>query len=876
MKGLIALLFRLALKTRYRVRLNSRLGNKKISSTIILPNHPAEIDPVIITSYLWHIASPRAVVLETVFKMPVLKSIFSYIGAIPMPDMEQGSGFYKRKRIKQTLDNLVSSLQHGDNVLMYPSGRLSVDGREVLGGASGAYTIIQRLDSGNVLLVRSKGLWGSRFSKAQTGGLRPNIGKAFLSGAKTVFKNFIFFVPKRRVDLTLEEFSIQDLKSKSLAELNSFLETWYAQEGIEQVSYISDSFLTPNIAPPTSKTAEPETDVALEPEKREKILSHLAKISQKPADIININMKLGEDLGLDSLTIAELVTWLHDELECEDLELSDLINVNSVFKAAANKLTTKKHIDLAATPQKWNASVATRLTPQCPKAKSLAEAFILSAKRNNSRIACADARLGIKSYFELLAASLVLSKNIAKLPDQHIGIILPASGMSAIVIFATLIAKKTPVFLNWTSGTRSLEHSISLLSINSIISAGAVLDSINHDLSPFEDKFLLLEEMLQSASAITKIISVLESALPARTLLRHLKLDNISEEDTAVVLFTSGSEAAPKGVPLSNKNILENISSISEIFRFQSNDVIYGFLPPFHSFGLTVTTLMPILCGIRVCFYSNPNESRKIAQGCNTWQVTALAGTPAFIKGILSAGDPETFSNLRLLMSGADKLGNELRDLCKLKAPKATLLEGYGITECSPVVCAQRPGTKSPGVGPPLPQVRIKVVSLDSMTEVQGETPGLVLISGPNVFPGYLGEAKDPFINFDGDRWYNSGDLGFLSNGSLVLSGRLKRFIKIGGEMISLPALEDALIKKLGKQNENSALAIVDKEDPQTKKPLLTVFCNYENLNRESAQEILKESGFPALVKLNEVKYLKELPLLGSGKIDIQSLKQNI
>lgn len=873
MKRVIAFLVRIFLATRYKIRVHSNLSSAKLKSTLILPNHPAEIDPVIVSTRLWHLASPRPVVLETVFNMPVLRGIFRSLGAIPMPDMEQGSGFYKRKRIRKTLADVIDALKAGHNVLMYPSGRLSLDGREIIGGASGTYSVLQEMKSGTVLLVRTRGLWGSRFSKAHTGGSRPDIGKAFLSGLKTIFRNFIFLVPKRPVQLHVEQFRLEDLRSKSLGELNSFLEQWYAAEGPEDAKYVSDSFLRPANAPTPAETSLHEDEVEITPELRQKVLTQLAKASGKSPQELQANQKLSEDLGLDSLAIAELITWLHDELERSDVELAELKTVNSVFHAAS---TTQQRSPtaVAANPHlaTWLHKEELRPSPTAPVAENLAEAFIKTSKAFWEYPACSDDRAGVLSYKDLLTASLVFREAVSTLRGKYVGILLPASVTTAVVNFACILAGKIPVFLNWTAGPRALEHAVQILKIENILSAGPVLDSITQDLSSLEERFVLLEELRNKITPITKLRCWLQARLPLSSVLRLVQADQIPSEEAAAVLFTSGSEAAPKGVPLSHSNILENIRSISEIFEYTRKDVMYGFLPAFHSFGLTVTMLMPLLCGTRVHFFPNPNESRKLAQGCGRWRVSLLAGTPAFLRGVLSAGEREQFRSLRILMSGADRLNEDVRELCRQKAPQAALLEGYGITECSPVVCAQRPGQASQGVGPPLPRVKLKIVDLDEKTEVAAGERGLVFISGPNVFNGYLGQTQSPFIDDGSERWYNSGDLGQLQDGSLVLSGRLKRFVKIGGEMISLPALEQALQEKVGGP-DSANLAIVDSQDEQSQRPLLTLFSTLRELNKEKAQEALKDAGFPALVKLHDVRHLPELPLLGSGKTDIQALK---
>jgi long-chain-fatty-acid--[acyl-carrier-protein] ligase len=249
-----------------------------------------------------------------------------------------------------------------------------------------------------------------------------------------------------------------------------------------------------------------------------------------------------------------------------------------------------------------------------------------------------------------------------------------------------------------------------------------------------------------------------------------------------------------------------------------------------------------------------------------------MAGTPTFLRSILQAGTPEQFTSLRTLVSGAERAPQDLFDRAARLPNKVAVLEGYGITECSPVVSVNRPGEPRIGVGKPLDGTTIKIVNPATYEPVPEGGDGLILIHSPCVFPGYTDPELNPFIDLHGIRFYNSGDIGRLEDGSLVISGRLKRFIKIAGEMISLTAVEEALQKEIATESEAPSIAVLAQGTEGDGRPALTLFSS-ETINPEAANRILKASGFPHLVAIAHVEHLKELPLLGSGKVDYQQLK---
>ena len=358
--------------------------------------------------------------------------------------------------------------------------------------------------------------------------------------------------------------------------------------------------------------------------------------------------------------------------------------------------------------------------------------------------------------------------------------------------------------------------------------------------------------------------------------MKHYRLNGVTGEDTAVILFTSGSEAAPKGVPLTHNNILSNVRAIQSIFKLTKEDVIYSFLPPFHSFGLTTTTILPLMLGLRVAHYPNPTEARKLADGIATWKATLMAGTPTFLEAIIKAAQPGQLDSMKLMATGAEKAPAELFDKVKKLGTGAYLLEGYGITECSPVVSACRPGEVPVGVGKPLSGVEIIIIDLEGHQPLKQGERGLILVHGPNVFKGYLGEnPPNPFMELKGKRWYNTGDLGYIAeDGSIVISGRLKRFVKIGGEMLSLPAMEAALSDKWPAGEEGPVVA-VEAVEREGERAIMCMFTS-QSIGIEEANAVLREAGFSNIGRITRVENIAAIPLLGTGKTDYQTLKKKL
>jgi long-chain-fatty-acid--[acyl-carrier-protein] ligase len=460
-----------------------------------------------------------------------------------------------------------------------------------------------------------------------------------------------------------------------------------------------------------------------------------------------------------------------------------------------------------------------------------------------AHVASADEVMGVLTYVKMRRIVFVLARYLKRFEEKQIGILMPSLNTTYLLILATLFAGKTPVMLNWTLGQRALSHCRKAAGLKTVLTSRKFLDKLNNaDIGDIEESLVFLEDLKLS----------LKEKLGAF----FNPYAGGCEDETAVILFTSGTEALPKGVPLSHKNILSNHRAALEVVEFLSSDVFYGVLPPFHSFGFSVTGLFPILTGIKVYFAPDPTRYHAMARDIDQWRVTLFCSAPTFILGVFKVAKPGELKSLRYIVAGAEKSPQKLFEVVQKEGKE--LLEGYGITECAPVVTLTRPGRPHVGVGQPLPGIELCLIGEDSE----------IAISGPNVFAGYLNHEKDPFILQDGKRWYLSGDLGKIAeDGSLILSGRSKRFVKIGGEMISLGGLEEELFKHYDK-----SLAVVAKEGD---KPQIILFATFD-VTVGDVNQFLLEKGYGRLYAIAKVVKIDTIPVTGTGKIQYSSLNETL
>jgi long-chain-fatty-acid--[acyl-carrier-protein] ligase len=884
---LVSWFLRLCFTLRYKIKV---VGLEKIlqaqgkkEGMLFLPNHPAEIDPVLLMLLLWRKFKPRPMIVEHFYYLKTFHFFMKIVRPLPLPTLDVVTNAWKAKQIEKLMNQIKKGLENGENFIVYPSGKLKLSGAEALGGASFVHTLLKAAPNSTVVLVRTTGLWGSLFSRALTG-KSPDFGKTVIQGFKILLKNGIFFAPRREVKIEFS-FAPADLPiTRTRMEFNRFLEQWYnryPEPGPEPLSLVSFSFWKkelPKVITPEARKNEQK--LVIPPKMEKEILSQLSELARMPQEKIQREANLSYDLGLDSLDLTQLYLFLGEKYGVDEVAPEQIQTVEDLFQAAAGAHKEKEERERKKEIL-WPEEPG-RPDPMFALGSTLAEAFLLMADRMEKRVACADALAGILTYPQMKKAALVLSEKIRKLPGEKIGIMLPSSCAAYLLILATLFAKKIPVMLNWTAGVRSLEYSAKVSDLQVVISSMKFLGGKDvGDLGAVDEKILLFEDLRFSLTLREKIAGALLAYQHGKTLVRTLDLDKISKDDTAVILFTSGTESLPKGVPLTHDNLLSNQRAAMTRIDLKAHDLLYGVLPPFHSFGFSVTGLLPLLSGIKVLYAPDPTDPHALAHDIKHYKPTLFCCPPSFIKALTRAAHPEDLKSISYFVSGAERAPQELFDYVENLGPGHAMIEGYGITECGPIVTMTPLKGARKGVGPPLPDVHVMIVGEDTRQPMPVGSEGEIAISGPNVFHGYLGDRPSPFIQADGRTWYLSGDRGYLdTDGNLFISGRLKRFIKIGGEMISLGGLEEELIrlvreKKWTPVKEDGPLLAVAVREKESEKPLLVLVTTFE-IDKEQVNLALKESGFAKLVKISEVKKVPEIPLTGTGKTHYRLLDELI
>lgn len=844
-------------------------SNKK--GILFLPNHPAEIDPVIIiASKLGCHFRPRPLVTEQFFFKKGIRIVMDIVRGLQIPEMTSANK-WKEQQIEKTKIKITEALNRGDNFLIYPAGRLKRTNEERIGAAFLVYDLLRKNPDCNVVLIRTTGLWGSSFSRQPTKA-SPDFGKVFLRGIKTILKNGIFFTPRRSIKIELQWAPDDFPRRAEKMEFNRWLENWYNRYGPEPVKPISYLFWKHEI--PEQVGIEEEQVVKedlISEEKPADVLTYLSRITQRPIADLHPHLQLSNDLGLDSLDIGQLIVFLEDRYDIGHLALGQLKTVNDAFLAALGKKEPMFHEE-SEKKSIWPQEDL-RASLEIPHGATVQEVFLKSCDRLKGAIACVDPLTEPISYQKMKQGALVLSLKIREMPGEKIGILLPSSVAAYLTILATLLAGKIPVMLNWTAGFRNLEYAAELCNLKTILSSYRFLSHAdNVDLGKTDEQLILLEDVRHSISLITKLKGLFLSFQPASKIAGKTK-----EDDIAVILFTSGTETLPKGVPLTHCNVLSNHRALINSLPFNSNDISYGVLPPFHSMGFSVTGLFPILAGLKACYAPNPTNSRSLVKDIAHWKPTLFPCAPGFVKSVFQIAKEEQLKSLRMVMTGADKAPSDLKRA--LQGQGKIFVEGYGVSECSPIVTIVQPGRSDKGVGQPIPHVEICIINPEDGQLVEQGQDGEICISGPGVFNGYLGIKSDPFITLGEKRWYRSGDRGHLEpDGTLVLTGRLKRFIKIGGEMVSLGGIEaDLHIISREKgwiaPNADQPQLAVGVKDRGSEKPQIILYV-IGDVNREEANKALRELGHGSIVKIAEVKKVSEIPLTGTGKVQYRLLDE--
>lgn len=878
----LQILFKLRYSIRYKgleeIR-NSLRGSAK--GALFLSNHPAIfLDGLMVGFPLLKSFDVHPLVIESTFFSPLSAPFVKWIRALPVPNFGRGSNSIKLYRLRNVLQEVRSGLREGEHYLIYPAGMTKQTGREVLGGAFAVHDILEEVTDCPVVLIRIVGLWGSRFSRAQNKGDAVDWVQALKNSFLDVVKAAFFFLPRRKVEITFE--LAKGLPRQSTrSDLNRWLEGWFnapfEKEGLrgEPLTLVSYSPWRHEVPDLVAKEAEERAHIS--PELKEKVFDWISEHLHISKESISFDSHLIADLGMDSLSLAELITYLESEMGAPRIFPDDISTVASLMLATQGKLKPS-----APPPKEWDTKAYFQERKKqrvlLSKAKTIPDQFFKTADSNLFRCIAADDKVGPLSYRQLKRSLLIAAYHIQKrIAGKRVGILLPDMTAAHVLTLACQIAGKTPVLLNWTIGGKSMKTVADLSGIEQVLTSYEFLDLLeNVDLSPIQEKILFLEEFKASFSFLYSFWLTALSYLPFRyakysSLFPHWK--RLNEQDEAVLLFTSGTESEPKGVPLTHRNILLNLQGALEAIPLYSTDRLMSILPPFHSFGFAVTGLMPLLSGLPVYFFPNPTDGGAIADKMRVWRSTLICSAPSFLKNVFLHAKKEPFQELRLIVSGAEKAGSDFFEAALEASPNALVTEGYGITECSPILTFNTAGRREEGVGKPLRHVSLRIVDPENYAVPKALLEdGMILATGPTIFSGYLQtHLPSPFYNEQGTRWYVTGDLGHLtSEGSLVITGRLKRFVKIGGEMISLAAIEEGLMDRLKDSEEEPSCAVIALEEtPHTPKLVLVA---KKEISLTEANLELRRKGFSNLIRLDKVLKVKSIPVTATGKVSLREL----
>lgn len=495
--------------------------------------------------------------------------------------------------------------------------------------------------------------------------------------------------------------------------------------------------------------------------------------------------------------------------------------------------------------------------------RNVAEAVLAARARVGGKAeAIEDPERTPLSFDRLVLGALVLGRQLRPYAEKggRIGLLLPNVNGMAVTLFGLWFDGRIPVMLNFTGGLKNLRSACRTAELSTIITSRRFVDTAR-----LEDvvaglgemcRIVYLEDIRKGIGTKEKIIGLVRSFF-ARSIAKRATR---SADDPGVVLFTSGSEGEPKGVVLSHRNLLANAQQIAAFGAdfFAPHEIVFNPLPAFHSFGLTAGTLFPLISGFKVVFYPSPLHYKQVPKLIGETQSTLLFGTDTFLTGYIRAAEPGELDSLRLVVSGAEKVKEETRRLWS--GLQAKIIEGYGCTECAPVIACNHPLHDLPGsVGPVLPGITWRLEKVEGIEE-----GGRLHVKGDNVMLGYLFASEPGKLHANAHGWHDTGDIVAIGKaGEVYIRGRAKRFAKIGGEMISLATVE-AMASSLWPEATHVAVTIPDAKKGEQ----IVLVTDRPDADRSALQAHGKAEGASELFMPRAVLVVGAVPVLGSGKVD--------
>ncbi len=512
----------------------------------------------------------------------------------------------------------------------------------------------------------------------------------------------------------------------------------------------------------------------------------------------------------------------------------------------------------------------------------LSKGFLTIARRSMRRMAMADLTSGQLSYFKALVGSIIFARKLKQRLDNQkmVGVLVPPTVGGALTNLALQFMGRVAVNLNYTASSETMQSCAEQCNITQVLTSKKFLERLPLDV-PGEPVFL--EDIKDSVTKKDRILGILYALFaPHWFLCRSLGAPKRTEDDLATVIFSSGSEGQPKGIMLTHRNIMSQVETIASWVPHHSESCVLAFLPFFHSFGFSVTLWMALLNNVRCVYHPNPLEPRILGNLVKKYKCTLVIGTSTFLQGFIRRCTPEQMESLEMVIAGAEKLPNRVRDAFQRKFGVEPL-EGYGATECAPIISVSTPDFTCPGffthyckrgsIGRPLPGESLRVVDPDTGALLSRNEPGLLQVKGPNVMRGYLNQPeKTASVLKDG--WYSTGDIAAVDEtGFITITDRLARFSKIAGEMVPHNKVETLLHDLLGLTEQ--ALAVTSVPDTQKGERLVVL----HTLSEEQLDTLLNELHHSTLPNLwrpraNAFYCIDEIPVLGTGKMDLKAVKQ--
>ncbi|MCW8895459.1 acyl-[ACP]--phospholipid O-acyltransferase [Sulfurimonas sp.] len=526
---------------------------------------------------------------------------------------------------------------------------------------------------------------------------------------------------------------------------------------------------------------------------------------------------------------------------------------------------------------------------QISESKPLQYSWLKRAKSQLFKRSIVDALGTDLNNAKMITAVLLFVKSLTSLQEKNVGVLLPSSSIGSIINMALLILGKRPVNLNYTLSSLAMTSAIQKADITTVISSEKFIKKLSLKGFDFSqalgEHLMMVEDIGKSFTKTNKITALLQAYLMPAWMIEKLYFADVNIDDTATILFSSGSEGTPKGIELTHKNLMANIKQVSALLNFQDSDVILNSLPIFHSFGLTVTTLLPLCEGITMVSAPDPTDAPAIGKLAARYQATIMFGTSTFFRlyNRNKKLHPLMLKSVRMVVAGAEKLKPEIKGAFKEKFG-LDIFEGYGATETSPVISVNMPDSldldsmrpivanKMGTVGQALPGTIVKIVDPSTLNELEIGEDGLIIVGGPQVMKGYLNDTEktaEVIVEIDGIRYYKTGDKGHVDgDGFITIVDRYSRFAKVAGEMISLGSVEEQLENIFA---ESVELITVNLSDDKKGEKIVLLY-NSE-LTEDEIQQAIKQSSMISIMHPSILLHVDELPKLASGKSDFKGAK---